>query len=128
MKKTLAFLDRRFLGSNIALLFGVLSLLAGLGQMNSLPMDRAGTLIITGIVMIIGVTAYKSAKKRKLEIAQDNKLRKIIEFSALIIVFVLIFLQNNIKERIVSDPFPNIIIPIWIFVAYIIISVKRNMQ
>lgn len=51
--------DQRYLGSTLALIIGNLQILAGLAN------SKSGV-FITGVVTILGVSAYRSAKRRRL--------------------------------------------------------------
>ena len=109
---------KKNLGSTIALVLGVLSIISGLAKPNSV--------FTAGIIIIIGALAYRSAKKRKLGEAPDSILRKSLEVLSLLIILALVLLQNNVVYYIVTDPFPNLIIPLWAITAYLIITLKKQ--
>lgn len=112
----------KFLGSNIAIILGIL--LVGVGA-NPGAIDTS----IAGIVVILGALAYQSAKKRKLGLVKNTTLRKIVEAITIIITFFIIFLKSNVWELMYYNPVSNILIPIWVWGAYFtIIFFKRKKE
>ena len=109
---------KKHIGSTLALILGILTLAAGAGKPSSL--------LIAGPVIILGALAYRSAKKRSLDEVQDSLLRKGLEALAIVIIVAAVLLQNDIKNQIIMDPVPNLIIPLWAIVAYAIIVSKRK--
>lgn len=107
----------KHIGSTIALVVGILSVVAGLSQLN----DR----FISGAVIILGALAYRSAKKRKLGAVESTTLRRTLEFLAIIAAMAAVFLQNNLLYLIENDPVPNLVIPLWVLIAFVIITLKR---
>jgi len=108
---------KKYLGSTIALVFGALSVIAGLAKPSSA--------LTAGIIIILGALAYRSAKKRKLGEVKDSLMRKVLEVSAIFIIIVAILLQNNAANYILTDPVPNLIIPLWAIIAYLVIVLKK---
>ena len=108
-------MNKKFLGSNIALFIGILALVGGLSQ--------ASNLISAGVFMILGALAYKSAKKRKLSMVQSSTTRFVIELIAIAIIVFLVLMTG--QKYLVEDPFVSIFIPTWAIIAYIVISVKN---
>lgn len=84
------------------------------------PANSSG--LITGPVIILGALAYRSAKKRKLGEVRSTTLRKVLEASALGLVAAAILLQRNLVNKIVEEPFSNVFIPLWVFIAYVVIA------
>ena len=109
---------KKHIGSTIALAFGVLTLISGLTKPNGL--------LITGPVIILGALAYRSAKKRMLGEVKTSLLRKGLEATAIIIIVAAVLLQNDLTNQIITDPVPNLIIPLWVIVAYTIIVFKKK--
>ena len=107
----------KIFNSDVALVIGVLSFLAGVSR----PENG-----IAGTVIILGVLAYKSAKKRKLGIVKDTILRKVLEAIAILATFLIIFLQTDIQRLMIEDPAPNILIPIWVWGAYFYIIFYKS--
>jgi hypothetical protein len=119
---------RRQLGSSIAFLIGCLAVIAGLSGLAQ-TVDNphvAGTqkldTLIGGVVMILGALAYRSAKKPKLGEAKWILTRRFLEIALLVLICVLILAQNNLSYLIATDPVPNLIVPIWAIVAYLVIA------
>lgn len=108
---------KKHIGSCVAIVIGMLGILAGLA--------KPGAILFAGIVIILGAFAYRSAKKRKLGEVQSSLLRKIVEAVAIITAMSVVLLQNNLIQAIESDPVPNLIIPLWALIAYIIISIRK---
>lgn len=109
---------KKHIGSMIALTLGILVLVSGLTK----PISS----LLAGIFIILGALAYRSAKKRILEEVENTLLRKGLEVSALVIIATAVLLQNNLKSLIATDPVPNLVIPIWAIIAYIIIASKTK--
>jgi hypothetical protein len=74
--------------------------------------------------MIIGSFAYKSAKKRKLNLAESSTTRMIFELIAVSLIILSVLLSDRVL--LIEDPFPNLIIPIWAIIAYIVANLKKN--
>ncbi len=110
--------DKRFLWSTIALGIGIVALAGGITTPSSLG--------IAGAVIILGVLAYRSAKRRKLNMVEATTTRKTMEIVALVVAFLIVFLQTDIQRLMYEDPFPNLIIPLWVFGAYLYISFSKK--
>ena len=109
---------KKHLGSTIAIIIGVLSLVSGLAN--------PGSLLVAGPIIILGALAYRSAKKRWLGEAQQSLLRKSLEATAMVAIVAAVLLHNNLAALIVSDTVPNLIIPLWAVSAYSIIAFKKR--
>ena len=114
---------RKHIGSTIALVLGVLLFLSGV---NGVANNGHAAGLIAGPIIILGAFAYRSAKKRKLGSARNTRLRKVLEALALVFVVAAILLQNDLQTRIVADPFPNIIIPLWVLIAYSFVAKRAT--
>lgn len=108
---------KKYLGSTIALAFGAISVAAGLVKPSST--------LIAGIIIILGALAYRSAKKRKLSEVRTSSIRKGLEVFAIVIIVGLVLLQRNAAYYMKTDPVPNLIIPLWAIVAYLVIAFKK---
>jgi phage tail protein X len=111
---------KKHIGSTIALVFGVLAILSGLA--------KPGPILFSGIVIILGALAYRSAKKRKLGEVTNSLLRKALEITGVIIAIASVALQKNFLQVLEADPVPNLIIPLWVVIAYILISMRKPKQ
>lgn len=78
---------------------------------------------MSGPVMILGALIYRSAKKRR-ETQGNNFVRVIGELAGLLAILFLAFGQNDLRERLVTDPVPNLIIPVWALIAYAIAAYR----
>ncbi|HZV06039.1 MAG TPA: hypothetical protein VE999_13255 [Gemmataceae bacterium] len=107
----------KHLGSNLALLFGVLCILTAAHQTTQ-PNGRPGDYILMAIVAFFGSIAYRSAKTRKLGEAKSPRLRLGIEFALMALMIAAWLLQNSLAERIATEPFVNFIVPMWAIAAY----------
>ena len=114
---------KRHIGSTVAIVVGVLSIVAGL---NNVANNKQDSNLLTGIVMVLGGLAYRSAKKRYLLETPNTSLRKLGEAALLVILLAAVLLQNNLWLRMYSHPVSYIIAPVWALVAYTIIVVKRR--
>ena len=65
--------DKKFLGSNIAMVIGILEIITGLTD--------SSDLLFTGICIVLGAWAYKSLKKRQLGISTNTKTKFILEIT-----------------------------------------------
>jgi|APSaa5957512535_1039671.scaffolds.fasta_scaffold308129_2 hypothetical protein len=109
---------KKHLGSTLGIALGILSILAGLTQ--------TGATLISGIVMLIGALAYRSAKKRMLQEVGNTVLRKAVEGIGIVGIIALIGLQKDLKMLIVADPVPNFVIPVFVVVAYLIAFMRKQ--
>ncbi len=109
---------KKHLGSTVALILGALIFAAGITQ-------QQGSLLIAGPIIFVGAFAYRSAKKRNLGEVKNSLLRKILEAVAVIAIIVAVLLQNDVARLIATDPVPNLIIPLWVIIAYVIIVLRR---
>jgi hypothetical protein len=109
---------KKHLGSTVALILGALTFVAGITQ-------QQGSLLIAGPIIFVGAFAYRSAKKRILGEVKNSLLRKILEAVAVIVIIMAVLLQNDLARLIATDPVPNLIIPLWVIIAYIIVVLRR---
>jgi hypothetical protein len=109
---------RTHLGSSATLVLGCLGFVGGLSAVTK---GGTGGTLIGALVMILGALAYRSAKKRKLGEVKSTATRLISEITMLLLIILIIVLQNDLKQLIVTDPIPNALIPLWAILAYLII-------
>ncbi len=112
----------RFWGSTIALVLGCLTLASAVG--NILVPDHQNPFF--GFVLVFGALAYRSAKQRGFGIKADTKLRRSSEIVMLVIALLIVVLQSDLGERSYQNPLFNVVIPIWVFVAYGLIVFRRS--
>ena len=77
--------------------------------------------VLAGTVMVLGSLAFRSAKKRRLGGANRILTRQIIEIVFLGLICIAVLAQNNLRCLVVTDPIPNVVIPVWAIGAYLII-------
>jgi hypothetical protein len=110
----------RHLGSSIALVLGCLSLASGVAQLAGGQVT--GGPITSGMVMILGSLAYRSAKKRRLGEVQSTTTRRVTEIALLLLAALVVLLQKDLKYLIATDPVPNVLIPLWALIAYLVVA------
>ena len=116
----------RHLGSSIVFLIGFLAIIWGLSTVTR-PAGQYSDTLLAGVVMVFGALAYKSAKKRWLGEAKSTMTRQLLEIALLVVVCVAVLAQPNLKHLMVTDPIPNVVIPVWAIVAYLVIAFKPRM-
>jgi hypothetical protein len=116
---------KQFLGSTVAFWLGIFVFLGPLITISQ-GESIAPSGLIGGPVMILGALACRSAKKRKLGLAKHYRARLLGEIVSLISLLSIVLLQKNAIELIYRAPWPNVLMPIWVFVAYGIAIPKRR--
>ena len=109
----------KHIGSTIGIIMGVSLMLTGLTRTESFQS------LITGIVVLFGTIAYRSAKKRKLFEVSNTPVRILYEILMVIVSISLVAMQNNLPYLIESDPVPNFIVPLWVIIAYAVIFIRK---
>ena len=125
---------KKHIGSTISLCIGILIIVSGIIK----PYHAA----ILGPVIIFGALAYRSAKKRKFGDASNTMIRLSLErlsimYSVLLSIisregfkdFILIDsatkLREGFKDFILTDPVTNLVVPLWVLIAYLYISLRK---
>jgi hypothetical protein len=109
--------DYIFIGE---LILGVCFLL-GASSQNIMPPQSA---FASGISLILGALACKSAKKRKRGTVKSSKFRQALEIIALCIIFYVVMFQKNLAETIFMYP-ESLAFPVLIIADYLRISFKK---
>jgi hypothetical protein len=112
------------IGSTLTIILGVLALVTGpyiIGTGGD-PLSY----IDSGVQMILGGIAYQLAKKRKSGELPNTSRLKIFEGILIISVASISFFRHDMAFAIRTEPFPTVIIPAWIFVAYLIVAFKKG--
>lgn len=109
----------KHIGSTIGIIMGVSLMLTGLTRTESFQS------LITGIVVLFGSIAYRSAKKRKLFEVSNTPVRILYEILMVIVSISLVAMQNNLPYLIESDPVPNFLVPLWVIIAYAVIFIRK---
>ena len=99
-------MDRRFVGSTLALILGLLLLMtaASRGQ-------EAVSQILGGAGTIVGALACRSLKRRRLGLCDNSIGRRVAEGAALVSIVALVLLQGNVLVRTHREPVPHPLIP-----------------
>jgi hypothetical protein len=108
---------KKHIGSTVALVLGMLMVVSGL--------VNPGQILTAGVITLLGAFAYRSAKKRKLGDVENTKFRKFVELALMFLIILMVTLQNDLKHQIATDPFPTAVIPLWTFIAYSVISLRK---
>jgi hypothetical protein len=101
-------MDRRFVGSTVALILGLLFLMTA----PSRGQDRFPQ-SLSGLETIAGALAYRSLKRRRLGLCENSIGRRLAEGTALLSIVALVLLQSNLLGRGYREPVPNHLIPAW---------------
>jgi hypothetical protein len=115
-----------YIGVIMAMVIAVISIIAGLSYAGSHEGEQKFTLVITGVVILLGSLAYLSAKKVMLGKVQFTSQRRITEVMLLIFAGMAIALQNDLLQKIEQDPFPNVVVPLWILLAYLVVALRKR--
>ncbi len=107
---------KKFWGGYAGVAIGLLMLVSGMSTLSSN--------LIGAPVVIFGSLAYISAKKRKLGLAPSSQGKIVMEIVAIIVGCLFILLQNNLADRMYTDPFINLFIPLWVIVAYVVVATR----
>ena len=106
---------KAFIGSLVAMFVGFFSIVGGL---QSHPPAFDG--VVGGVTMILGALAYRSAKRRRLGLKPDSALRRGVEISLLVIVFLPIVVLGLKGLGVVANhPVSGIFVPLWSVTAYL---------
>jgi hypothetical protein len=119
---------RHDIGSVAAIVLGVLSMVAGLASVINHPDESSTGTTVAGLIMILGALSYRSAKKRKRGQVNNTKFRMLVEIAGLIVIAALILLKKDLATVVENDPFPNVLVPLWAFIAYIYVSTRSEID
>jgi hypothetical protein len=114
----------QFFYSTIALWMGWLVFISGITQRIQIARPQGDNLFL-GVVMLLGIYAYRSQKRRKLGIKANSKLRQILEISALLFVIILTLFPQNVIYIMLQNPVSRLTAPIWILVAYLVVWKRK---
>lgn len=113
-------LDKRFLGSNIALMFGLLYWLDSVTQVLAGDQLSGAGAFWTGVVLISASTAYRSRKERLLNLRPTNAAQVAIwEALSIALIAMATAFERDLRMVFIShDPIPFYILPCLAIVAY----------
>ena len=115
--------DVRFLGSTLAIVAGILYFAGSLSKVQD-GGNAAG--LVAGPMIVLGALAYRSRKRRLLGLRKATLVRRCIEILALLVILAAWLLQKDIKLLIATDPIPNLVVPLWVIVAYFCTGLSRR--
>lgn len=99
-------MDRRFIGSTIALTLGLLFAMTAASRSRE-PVPQT----LCGVGVVVGALAFRSMKRRRLRLCDDSIGRRVAEGAALVSVVALVLLQSNVLAPMYREPLPNLPIP-----------------
>jgi hypothetical protein len=112
---------KSLVGSFIVMFVGAFSILGGL-----LDPHPASDVVMGGTTMILGALAYRSAKRRRLGLKTDSKLRHGVEGFLLVLVCVPVVILASKGPSVVADnPISGIFVPLCSLAAYLWICKRR---
>lgn len=112
--------DVRLMGSTLVLVLGWASFAGGL--------SRPGAGLVSGPCMILCALAYRSARRRQLGRRLHTGVRIFAEWVALAVAMLAVVLQNDLAARVATEPLPNLVIPAWGFIAYVVMAMRAEMS
>ena len=114
-------INKKFIHSTVLLAVGVLMTV---GSMTN-PGSTSAADSLPGLCVILGALAYRSAKQRRLQLVENTKKRKLLEFLALISIAVLILTGPDILQLIRDGDILTLGILVWAIFAYLCATSRR---
>ena len=114
-------------GSSAAVAFGSLYFISAISAIAKNTGGSANGLFL-GPAIILGALAYKSAKKRKLNIIETTVVRESSEIAAILLVLASVLMLNvSIKKFMAENPVP-FLLWLWALIPYFIMvfSIRKN--
>lgn len=105
----------------LAVIIGILAIASGLANSND-----ADSMVVTGLVILLGVFSYRTAKRRLRENPSNMTTLIVVELISLAFIIFLVFMQTDYRINAINDPFSNIIIPAWVLISYLTLIVKSR--
>ena len=99
-------MDRRFLGSTVALILGV-HFLMNAPRRSPEPVPQT----FCGVGVVVGALAFRSMKRRRLGLCDDSSGRRVAEGAALVSTVALVLIQTSVLARMSREPLPTPPIP-----------------
>lgn len=112
----------KHIGSTLAMILGVLVIVTGLSKASA-----GGSIdyLNSGLQMLLGAMACRWAKKRKFDEIPNTGSRKILEGVLIFFAVAITVFRSDLPIAIALDPFPNLIIPVWVVFAYLVAVFKK---
>ena len=114
----------RFLGSNLALVVGVLSIVGGLAAVTE---GRTTSMLWAGPIIVLGALVYRSRKRRILGERTSTRLRICTEYAVLLIILGAWLLQKDFLHLVATDPAPQMV-PVLVFLAYACAGLRHRIK
>ena len=112
-------LDRRFLGSTIALVWGWMTMIAGVTSGRSLSE-------VGGLYIIVGALAYRSCKRRRLGLRESTLGRKAAEIVGVTLVICHACVGWVMAPQTAfNHPVYPVAVPLWVLIAYLVATFKK---
>ncbi len=108
-----------FFGSSAAIVLGVLYFLSGVNVAAQKTGGSANGLVF-GLVIILGALAYKSAKKRKLNIVATTVIREVFEIVAMLLILASVLMLNVDIKKFMAETPVSFLIWLWALIPYFI--------
>lgn len=108
-------LNKRLIGSQIALVLGTSGMLSGLASITS---GASSSGLMTGPVMILGAAAYSSRKRRLLGLKPETMARRIFEAVCLALITTMWLGDPDLANGVRNNPVSHLMIPLWALIAY----------
>lgn len=99
-------MDRRFIGSTVALILGLLFTMTAADRSRE-PVPQT----LCGVGAVVGALAFRSMKLRRLGLCDDSRGRRVAEGAALVSIVALVLLQSSVLARMYREPLPTPPIP-----------------
>jgi len=116
-------LKEEYFGSTLGIVAGFLIFASAVGQFQTGGSSEG---ITSGVAVILGALAYKSAKKRRIYVAEPSILRMGFEAVAILLVALSLLLRNDIERFIAEEPV-HLLYWLWALIPYfIMILVSRK--
>ena len=112
-------------GINLAWVYVVMSVLAGMGQMNDGEISRSGDSFTGAVVATIGILLFLIRKKHNSKIYfNGSKLIEVVLVSLLVIFLFISFI--NPLGNWYQSPLVWCVTPVWALIAYLILRFKKR--
>lgn len=108
-------LNKRLIGSLIALVLGTSGMLSALAAVTS---GASSSGLMTGPVMILGAAAYSSRKRRLLGLKPETTARKTFEVVCMALITTMWLGDLDLANAVRNNPASHLMIPLWALIAY----------
>jgi drug/metabolite transporter (DMT)-like permease len=109
---------RQHIGSTLALVGGVLGVIAGFAY--------PGDMLIAGVFAILGALACRSAKRRALGEVKSTWMRLLGEAALILLILAAILPHDHLDYLIKTHPLPYLVVPLWALIAYAVAAYRAR--